>query len=345
LKLMLNCGRAPIEELLCSWPASNHCWDDLESLIFSILRMAIDILKLLNVLFLELYTMMEGPPVLVTGAPKSGKSVLLDVFRQLPQFQVVQEPLSTWRIGSHGRVDDRRTVQDATESLVRSIRANIAAQCQAVGASRYADDLSHHALQLPFLRAVLPDARVVVVTRHPQEFLPESYYFWTLKPSIARTARLRWKSLTLETFPSLAYRFAKNMISSRLRGQLNAWGAIVPGQKEFARTHSVIELASYQWAKLYECLLEDATLDPIGVHFVSFEDLRNRPQEAIAETLKFCQVPVTDEILTFAATHFKSDFHFPKRVELSQAEWESARKIVGDTAHRLGYDMSVMPVG
>jgi hypothetical protein len=192
---------------------------------------------------------------------------------------------------------------------------------------------------------VFPEARVVVVTRHPREFLPEAYYFWTLKPSVARTARLRRKSLTLKTFPSMAYRFAKNVISSHWRGRLNTWGAIVPGQKEFARAHSVMELASYQWAKLYECLLEDAARDPVGVHLVSIEDLRDRPRETIAQTLEFCRIPVTDEILSFAEKHFNPDFHFPKRIELSEAEWKSAQKIVRDTAFRLGYEMRLCQLG
>jgi len=282
---------------------------------------------------------LDGPPVFITGAPKSGKSVFLDVFKQLPSFYAVVEPLSTWRIGMQHREDDRRTAKDATQELAEAIRSDILRQCQSAGATRYADDMSYHALRIPFLRAIYPDARIVLVTRHPKEFLPEALYFWTLKPSIVRIAILRWKSLRWSTFPALVYRFAKNLVSSKVRGRLNTWGAVVPGQKEFGQSHSVAELAAYQWAKIHQCALDDASRDPVGVHIVSFEDLRGRPRETVAEALRYCQVPVTEEILEFAAGHFQENFYFPKRTELSPQEWDAALAVLRDTAARLGYEI------
>lgn len=200
--------------------------------------------------------------------------------------------------------------------------------------------MSYHALRIPFLRAIFPNARVVLVTRNPKEFLPEALYFWTLKPSVVKIARLRWKTVRWWTLPALAYRFAKNVVSSKVRGRLNTWGAVVPGQKEFAESHSVPELAAYQWAKIHECALNDAARDPVGVHVVRFEDLRSRPRETVAEVLRYCQVPATPEILDFAAGHFQENFDFPQRTELSPQEWQAALAIVAGTAGRLGYETS-----
>ncbi|MGI9457146.1 MAG: sulfotransferase [Aeoliella sp.] len=281
---------------------------------------------------------LTGPPILITGSPKSGKSVLLKLFQQLEEFHVVDEPLSTWRIGSHTRDDDRRSASDATDEVKQSIRHEILRQCQAEGASRYVDNLNHHALQIPFLREVFPDARIVVVSRSPQDFLPEALFFWTRKPTLMKTVRNRRRDLKLSTLASYGYRFFRNMVSNRVRGRLNTWGAIVPGQKEFASTHSAVELAAYHWAKLYEVALEHAQSDD-GVYFVQFEGLLHRPRETIDSVLRFCETPVTPEIVDFAAGHFDPKFDFPKRIELTNAQWKTVWPIVRRAAEMLEYDV------
>lgn len=281
---------------------------------------------------------LEGPPVFLAGTPKSGKSALLEVFRRLNNFHVVDEPLSTWKIGAHSNEDDCRNADDATDEDIQSIREEVLRQCKAVRARRYIDGLSHHLLQIPYLKTVFPDARIVVLTRDPQYFLPEALYFWTLKPSILRTVRTRWRGLKLSTLPSLAQRFLSNVVSNRTQGRLNVWGAIVPGQEEFARTHSVVELAAYQWASLNEAALESAG-NGDAVRFVAFEKLLSDPRGTLKELLHFCQIPETPEVLDFAAEVFDPNLCFPKRTELTDDQWRSAWPIVSQTAKRLGYDI------
>lgn len=282
-----------------------------------------------------------GSPVFITGSPKVGKSVLLEVFRRLKEFHVEDEPMSTWQVGAHRREDDCRGAEEATDAEVARVRAEILRTLQSTGKSRYADVLSHHALQLPYLRAIFPNGRVIVVTRHPRELIPEAVYFWKLKPSVRRTLRNRWRGIKIASVPALARRFLLNIVSSHRQGRLNTWGAVVPGQKDFASTHSIPELAAYQWATFYDVVLEAAENWSSSVYFVTFEDLRNRPRETVEAMLYFCQTALTPQLLDFAADFFDPTFVMRKRVELSESDWQSVWPLVHHTAQKLGYETPI----
>lgn len=278
-------------------------------------------------------------PVFITGAPKTGKSVLLGIFRQVEEFYVVDEPLSTWLIGSSSGEDDCRDEADAPPKERSRIRAEIEEILKSSGKQRYVDLMSHHALQLPYLQVIYPNARVIIVTRDPRDFVPEAVYFWTLKPSIKRTLRNRWRQITLESIPNQAIRFIKNLIHSRREGRLNTWGAIVPNQKEFADTHSVVEVAAYQWAMIYERALKTARNWPGSVLFVKFEDLKQRPRETVQHMLSFCQIETTEKLMDFVDGYFDPQFVTHQRVELLPADWRSVWPVLRDTASKLGYEV------
>lgn len=279
-------------------------------------------------------------PVFVTGTPKAGKSVLLEVFHQFEHFYVVDEPLSTWRIGINGKADDCRTAEDATDEEVKRVRNEIARTLKDSGKNRYVDLLSHHALQLPYLRKIYPDSKVLVVTRDPRSFIPEAVYFWTLKPSVSRTLRNRWRNVKLASLPAQARRFVANILTSRKSGRLNTWGAIVPGQTDSAASYTVPELAAYQWAIHNNIAIQAAQDWGNGVMFIKFEELKSQPTQTMEAIFRFCQIRPDAKVLDFAESYIDATFQTEQRIALPESDWEQVRPLVVEVAEKLGYDLS-----
>ena len=203
-------------------------------------------------------TMLDRP-MLVIGAPRSGKSLVTNVFRSAEEFCVLGEALMTWNLGMGSRPDDRRLAEEANEKIREQIVESCLNQIRMRGGekTRYLDNLAYNALRVPFLHALLPEARLILVVRDAKSVIPEMHYYWTAKASMRTALRRTREGLHWQTLPRIAGRFAVNYITSRVRKRRATWGPVVPGLGEFAAKHSAAETAAFQWLRLNEIALSD----------------------------------------------------------------------------------------
>ena len=61
-------------------------------------------------------------PILITGTPRSGKTVVRRIMAAADEFVCVEEPLMIWSAGMGVRSDDRRTAEDASPEVCERIR-------------------------------------------------------------------------------------------------------------------------------------------------------------------------------------------------------------------------------
>jgi hypothetical protein len=213
-------------------------------------------------------------PVLVAGAPRSGKTLVSQILSDAPEFHYVDEPLGVWDIGFGARADDRRSADEATAPLVRTIRRECHRAAAAADRRRYLDNLAYHALRIPFVARAMPDALIIHVTRQPETALPEMIYGWTARDTVRAAVARRASVVKLQTLPRLGLRWAKNYIRSRLSGRKSTWGPRVPGLGPFAAEHSVALVAAYQWERTVSIALDDlSTIDPSRWLDVRYERL------------------------------------------------------------------------
>lgn len=280
-------------------------------------------------------------PVLITGANRSGKSLVMHIISASPEFQRCVEPMMWWNIGMRDLRDDARDVEEATEEVRAEIVAKLAKFLANSGKTRYCDDLAHHMLRIRFVLRVLPNVRIVLVTRDPRDNIPEIMHGWTFKQSTTTALRnsykTRRKSIDLRTLPRLAWRALRNQFASQLRGKRESWGAMTPGLKEFAATHSVAEVAALQWQGLYETALRDLDrLPELPWMQVRYEDLVSRPAEEARRLAEFCEVEDVDLVVAYAEAtidpHRRGD-----RKDPSEEEWAAIWPRIEPTAKRLGY--------
>lgn len=282
-------------------------------------------------------------PILVTGTPRSGKSLVAGLLSADPDVAFMSEPLTLWDIGGSTRNDDCLSADDASESVRRTIRNRCAQRLKRASRQRYLDDLAHHAIRIPFVHRVMPEARIVHVIRDPRAAIPEMYFGWTYRDTVVRALIRRWKGIHLWTLPRHLVRFVRNYVSSRVTGARATWGPRVPGLADFQAEHTVIETAAYQWMKMVEIARRDlATLDPAHYLEVRFENLLEHPEREAARLADFCQVRV--EVVSQAASKHVSrnyrDPEFPERqrVVLSDEDCRRVYALIGPLAAELGYD-------
>lgn len=277
-------------------------------------------------------------PVLVTGTPRSGKTCVWNILRQAGEFCAVEEPIMIWSACGGRWPDDCRPAWAATEKVKRRIARRCSELVRRQGKRRYLDNLSHHALRIPFVHAVMPDVRLVHVIRSAEEAVPEISFGWTKRISIAAVIRLRRRNVDLRVLPGLVWRFARNYVRRGIYGSRETWGPVVPGLAEFKPGHEVEEVAAYQWAKMVEIALDGIRATPgLRVLEMRFEHLAANPRAEARRLAEFAEVEHPGALVEFAARYVKNDRTPWKhlRREHRQEEWRAIRSIVAPVQRRL----------
>jgi hypothetical protein len=281
-------------------------------------------------------------PILVTGSPRSGKTLVAWILAYVPGLTYVNEPLSAWALGAAARSDDRRTPEEATPEVIAKIRKACARELSVAGGGRYVDDLSYHSLRVEFARRVMPDAKLIHVIQDGYTTIPGMIRGWTYREPLGRSLRRRWRGLNLETFPRLAMRGIINHWESKVKGRRRAWGPQPPGLAEFARTHeSPVEVAALQWKGIVETAMNDMEKLPAdGALTVRFEDLLANTSAVVAQVAAFGGIDDVAAMERGAAEILDPDFAH-KGTALSQEQWDRVTEIVGPLRERLGYTAAI----
>ena len=282
-------------------------------------------------------------PILIVGAPRSGKSLVGNVLRGADEFCVVGEALMTWNIGFGSRADDRRGADEATPELREQIAASCVRELRKTGKERYVDNLAANAMRIPFVDALFPDAKIVFVARDGRGAIPEMLHGWTAKASVVMTARRTKRTLHWRTFPRLALRFARNYLTSRLRSRRSTWGPAPPGLPEFAAGHSAAETAAFQWLAINQVALGDLERLPKDRWLeVRFEQMIDDPAGSFARIAEFVEAKDPGQIVE-RARHYVDPQNIPTmsqgvRAEPTHSEWASIHELIASMQARLGYE-------
>jgi len=280
-------------------------------------------------------------PILITGTPRSGKTCVWNILRQMNEFYAIEEPIMIWTAGGKRWPDDRRPAAAATEKTKKRIVGRCEKLLQRSGKQRYLDNLSHHALRLPFIHAVMPNARLIHVIRDPVDAVPEIAWGWTRSISISAVIKARRRNVDVRALPRLACNFGRNYLLRLVRGCRSTWGPVVPGLADFCRNHSPAEVAAYQWAKMVDVTLDDTgELPDRSVMELRYEDLVADPRREARRIAAFAEVTAADALIEFATRYINSQDPSwrQRRWEPSEQQWKAIRHIVAGAQSRLQYD-------
>lgn len=282
-------------------------------------------------------------PVIMVGPTRSGKSRVANILASTGHYMAMFEPITVWNIGRRWRrQDDVRGADEATPQVIAAIQNEFAKRLSTYSADRFVDDLPHHTFRIDFCRAVVPEARFILVTRDARGAIPCMRHGWEYRDSLGKLAKRRlsanrYRSINPIKLAGPALRWGLNTLRTRLGRQKVSWGPTAPGQTEFAKNHTLIETVAYQWAKMVEHAADGLHSVPADqVLQIQSEDLWSKQQAVAKQLADFCQLPLREVEDATASTIAKSDrdgTHIP----LSEEEWQLIWPIIKSSQQRLGY--------
>lgn len=234
-------------------------------------------------------------PIFVLGSGRSGTTVLARLLARHRAVGVLNEPKALWHvavpgqdvIGSYAREPGRLRLaaEDATPALRSRVRRLYAAYAFLSGSARVLDKYPEMLFRMPFLRALFPDAHVVVAERDG----------WATAHSVAR-----WSA-----------RFGRTVRGARH----DWWGVdgrkwralvdeVVPLEPELAPAADVLRglvderaRAALEWLLNRREFERQRAASPARLVRLRLEDFRRAPAERLAALLEALELAPDAELL------------------------------------------------
>lgn len=233
-------------------------------------------------------------PVVIIGAGRSGTNALRDMLCDLPDFATwnCDEINPIWRHGNLFQPNDEIPENRATPAVKTFIRRAFLRIWKSSGRPKFVvEKTCANSLRVPFVDAVLPQAKYIHIIRSG--------------PEVVKSAQKRWRG-ELE-FPGLPYFLAKirytpvfdlpvygaTFLRNRLRlllgkqKRMRVWGPRFSGMSQLADA-DLQEICTRQWIACVQNS-DDAleNIDRDRVMIVRYEDLTVNPGMLLTEILSF----------------------------------------------------------
>lgn len=281
------------------------------------------------------------PPAVIVGAPRSGTKILRDTLADFPGHTTwpCDEIPAIWKHGNLDVPHDELTADRATPDVRDFIRSEFAKRARTDAADVVVEKTCANALRVPFVDAVLPEARYVHIVRDGRDAAPSAMKRWTGDTSLRYTLR---KARFVP--PTDVPRYALDWVGNRLNrlvsetNRVGVWGPRFEGLEEVARERPLVETCALQWTRCVESATRD--LEDVGsgkVHTVYYEDLVTEPVAAISDLAGFLGADLSKERIQDLAEPVHAGSVGKGRDDLDADDLDRIEAIMADALETHGY--------
>lgn len=231
------------------------------------------------------------PPVVILGAPRSGTNLLRDVLCSLPGLGTwpCDEINPIWRHGNRHLHHDVLTRDHARPEVRAFIRRAFARQQRRLGAVQLVEKTCASTLRVPFVGAVLPEARFLLIERDGREAAASAATRWTAPFELRYTLR-KLRFAPMSDLPGLLAEFGTRRVRQAFseEPELDVWGPVFPDLPEILQEEGVHAAAAAQWSACVRSARAGiADLEPARVHALRYEDFVKDPTGTIRDLLSW----------------------------------------------------------
>jgi sulfotransferase family protein len=284
---------------------------------------------------------MEYRPLVIIGAPRSGTNMLRDV---LCSFDRV----STWPcdeinyIWRHGNV--RYLSDEIPESRsVPGVRSYIRGQFDKLARTQNCDYVVEktcaNSLRVPFVDAVVPEAKYVFIYRDGLDATGSAKLRWTAKLDIPYVLeKVRFVPKTDLPYYGLRYFWARVYRFISREKRLAFWGPALDDMQTILQNHTLNEVCALQWQRCVDKAEETFSgMSEDKVIRVRYEDFVRQPAEELGRILAFMGKEVSPEQITGAVEGVSARSLGKGRKALGDEEVSRLEALVGESLKRYGY--------
>ena len=284
---------------------------------------------------------MNYTPLVIIGAPRSGTNMLRDVLTSLPGFATwpCDEINYIWRHGNVSFPSDEIPPERASPAIRNYIQKQFDWVANRYSAEVVVEKTTANSLRVPFVDAVLPEAKYIFIRRDGMDALGSAMKRWTAPldiPYLARKARF----VPASDLPYYASRYLWNRVYRLFSREkrLAFWGPKMAEMDRILEQHPLDEVCALQWqhcvdqsAAAFSHISAERWLE------IDYETVVTRPAETLARITGFLEIQVDPALIKAAVSGVRSDSVGKGRAKLAPDQLARLERLVGPTLARYGY--------
>lgn len=234
-------------------------------------------------------------PVIIIGAGRSGTNMLRDVLTELEDFETwpCDEINPIWRQGNIGWPDDAIPSERAARSRVNIRQAFVRIWRETGRPSFVVEKTCANSLRVPFVDAVVPEAKYIHIVRDGVDVLASAQKRWRGEMELS-SIPYYWAKIKFVPFtaiPRYGWSFLRNRIAMICSAEkrMSIWGPRFEKMNEMVAAGASLDaICATQWMRCVETANAALTAMPDGKALtLHYEEVVADPAVALRKILTF----------------------------------------------------------
>ena len=224
---------------------------------------------------------MNGPPIIILGAARSGTKFLRDLLASDTALSCVPYDVNyVWRTGNENLPHDVIDPATLTPARLRRIRNTLHALAKIrEDGPRMVEKSVSNGLRVPFVEAVFPDAHYIHLVRDGRSVIESAMRLWQAPPDTSGLRR-KLRDLPVSQYGYI-YWFAINYLKGIMKGRSGGevWGPRYEGIVEDLQVEDLLTIVSRQWVRTVDAAANSlAQIDPARQMTLRYDALIDDPE-------------------------------------------------------------------
>ncbi len=283
----------------------------------------------------------EIKPIIIIGAPRSGTNMLRDVLTSFVGICTwpCDEINYIWRHGNIRYPSDEIPVERATPAIKNYIRRHFADIRKEYNVDVVVEKTCANSLRVPFVDAVVPDAKYIFIYRDGIDATGSAKERWTAALDISYILdKVRFVPKLDLPYYGLRYLWARLYRSFSREKRLAFWGPALDDMQAILRNHTLNGVCAIQWQRCVDKAEQAFAAMPADkVVRICYEDFVLKPVQELTRILEFMGEEIEVDKIARAVEGVSPHSINKGRRVLGDQEVTNLEALVGETLKRYDY--------